>query len=83
MSGVMLPELYRTFETGTLKDLVSYGDHPVNEEPGSEESIRREDDASRRRRDFGKRRRSRPSRRGKKRRWARLGGRLLSKTGRS
>ena len=81
----MLPELYRTFETSTLKDMVSYGD-PVEEEPRSEESIRREeDDASRRRSVFGERRRSRSLARRKKRRWqrTRLGARLTSTTGRS
>ena len=28
----MLPDLYRSFETATLKDLVSYGE-PADEEP--------------------------------------------------
>lgn len=88
----MLPELYRTFETRTLKDLVSYGDHPVDEEPRPEESIPREDDASPRRRVSGEPRRSRSlasgkarkrGKRGKNGGWARLGGRLISRTGRS
>ena len=82
----MLPEPYRTFETRTLKDLVSYGD-PADEEPRSEESIRGEDDASPRRRVFGERRRSRSlasgkgRMRGKNGGWARLGGRLICRTG--
>ena len=40
----MLPEIYRSFETGTLLDLVSYGD-PDREEPEAEESMHQEDEA--------------------------------------
>jgi hypothetical protein len=75
----MLPELYRSFETGTLMDLVSYGD-PDHEEPETEEPIRREDEASSRRRVFGHRRRAWFPLGRKKGRWSRLGRRLIART---
>jgi hypothetical protein len=76
----MLPELYRSFETGTLMDLVSYGD-PDYEEPEMEEPIRRDDETPSRRRGFGHRRRAWFLLGRKKGRWSRLGRRLIARTG--
>jgi hypothetical protein len=76
----MLPELYRSFETGTLMDLVSYGD-PDHEEPVSEEPIRREDEAPSRRRVFAHRHRAWFRLGRKQGRWSRLGRRLIARTG--
>jgi hypothetical protein len=73
----MIPEFYRSFETSTLKDLVSYGD-PVDEEPRTEGWGRRDDEAPPRRRVLGRGRRSGSLLRRKGRRWLRLGRRLLS-----
>jgi hypothetical protein len=73
----MIPEFYRSFETSTLKDLVSYGD-PVEEEPRTEARGRRDDEAPPRRRVLGRGGRSRPSLRRKKGKWLRLGRRMIS-----
>lgn len=78
----MLPELYRSFETGTLMDLVSYGD-PDYEEPEAEEPIPSEDETSSRRRVLGHRRRAWLMLGRQKGRWLRLGRRLIARTGRS
>ena len=75
----MIPELYRSFETSTLKALVSYGD-PVDEEPRTEEWGRRDDEASPRQRAEGRARRSRSSLRRKKGKWLRLGRRRTTRT---
>jgi hypothetical protein len=77
----MIPELYRSFETNTLMDLVSYGE-PGDEEPNSEERSSPEEEASPRQSDVAPRRRSRSSLRRKKSRWSRLGLRLMARTGR-
>lgn len=76
----MIPEFYRSFETGTLKDLVSYGD-PVDEEPRTEGWGRRDDEAPARRRVLGRSRRSRSLLRRKSGRWFRLGRRLITRAG--
>ena len=68
----MIPELYRSFETSTLKALVSYGD-PVDEEARTEESGRRDDEAPPQERAESHARRSRSSLRRKKGKWLRLG----------
>jgi len=73
----MIPEPYRSFETSTLKDLVSYGD-PVDGEPRSEGWGRGDEEASPRRRVLGRGRRTRSSPRRKKGRWLRLGRRLIT-----
>jgi hypothetical protein len=75
----MIPELYRSFETSTLKDLVSYGD-PVQEEPRTEGWGTRDDEASPRQRVQGHARRSRSSLRRKKGKWLRLGRRPTART---
>ena len=68
----MLPDLYRSFETATLKDLVSYGD-PADEEPRTEGLGGRDDEASPRQRVQGRVRRSWSSLGRAKGRWFRLG----------
>ena len=65
----MIPEFYRSFETSTLKALVSYGD-PVDEEPRAEEWDRRDAEAPPQERAEGL---SRSSLRRKKGKWLRLG----------
>jgi hypothetical protein len=77
----MIPELYRSFETSTLMDLVSYGD-PADEEPKGEEWSSPEEESSPRRSDTAPRSRSRSFLRRKKSRWSRLGRRLMARTGR-
>ena len=76
----MLPECYRSFETATLMDLVSYGD-PDYEEPATEELTAPEDEASAGWRVFGLHRRARSLLGGKTGRWLRLGRRLIARTG--
>ncbi len=74
----MIPEFYRSFETGTLKDLVSYGD-PADEEPRTEGWGRRDDEAPPRRRVLGRGRRPWSLLRRTRRRWFRLGRRLITR----
>ena len=76
----MLPELYRSFETSTLRDLVSYGD-PVYEDPTTEGWGRGDDEAPTYQRAEGQARRSRSSLRRKKGKWLRLGQRPTTRTG--
>jgi hypothetical protein len=73
----MIPELYRPFETHTLMDLVSYGDCD-DEEPRTEEWPIGEEEAAPRQRVFGHRRRAWSLLRAKKRKWLRLGRRLIA-----
>jgi hypothetical protein len=75
----MLPDLYRTFETSTLKDLVSYGD-PADEEPGTEVTGGADDGVLPRRPVRGGRSRSWPSLRRAKAKWLRLGWRTAART---
>ena len=67
----MLPDFYRSFETSTLKDLVSYGD-PADEEPRTEGLDGRDEEASPRQRVRGRRRPWSALRRAKGK-WFRLG----------
>mgnify|MGYP001823907195 CR=1 FL=1 len=78
-SEVMLPDLYRSFETATLKDLVSYGD-PADEEPRPEGWGGGDEEASPRPRVQGRARRSWSSLRRAKRRWFGLGRRATAPT---
>ena len=73
----MIPELYRSFETSTLKGLVSYGD-PLDEESRTDDRGKGDEEGSPRERIQGRGRRYRPSL-GPKRRWLRLGRRLLTR----
>lgn len=72
----MLPELYRSFETGTLMDLVSYGDL---EYEAPEESIHQEDEAPARPEAPTHRRRGWLLLGKKKGRWLRLGRRWIDR----
>jgi hypothetical protein len=74
----MIPEAYRPYETGTLMDLVTYGD-PDQEEPATEERSSAEGEATHRWRGFG--RRSRSWMRSRKRRWPRLAWRRNARSG--
>ena len=74
----MLPDLYRSFETGTLKDLVSYGD-PVDEEPKTEGLGGRDCEASPRQRVHARRRRPWSSLRLAKEKWFGLGRRAVAR----
>ncbi len=76
----MLPEFYRSFETHTLLDLVSYGD-PEYEEPEIEEPTPREDGASSRRKAFVRPRRAWVLLGSKRRSWMRLGRKWIARTG--
>jgi hypothetical protein len=73
----MLPELYRSFETSTLKDLVSYGDL-VDEEPTIEGWDPRDVEASPRRRPRGH---GRSALRRKRAKWLRLNRPATARTG--
>ena len=75
----MIPELYRSFETSTLKGLVSYGD-PLDEESRTESRGKGDEEGSPRGRVPGRGRRYRSSL-GRRRRWLRLGWRLLTRRG--
>jgi hypothetical protein len=75
----MLPELYRSFETGTLLDLVSYGD-PEYEEP--EESVHPEDEAPARPETLTQRRGGWLVLGRKRARWLRLGRRWIDRVAR-
>ena len=75
----MLPDLYRTFETSTLKDLVSYGD-PADDEPKVEGAGGPDHETSARERDRGRSRRSWPSLRRAREKWLRLGWREAPRT---
>jgi len=73
----MIPELYRSFETSTLKGLVSYGD-PLDEELRTDGWGKGDEEDSTRERVPGRGRRDPPSS-GRKNRWLRLGRRLLTR----
>ena len=75
----MLPDLYRTFETSTLKGLVSYGD-PADEEPRTEGPVGADDEVSPRRPVQGRRKRSWPSLRRARAKWLRLGWRTAARS---
>jgi hypothetical protein len=74
----MIPEAYRPYETGTLMDLVSYGD-PDQGEPATEEWSSGEGEATRRWRVLG--RRSRSWMRSRTRKWPRLAWRRIARSG--
>jgi hypothetical protein len=76
----MIPELYRSFETRTLKDLVSYGD-PAQEELRLEDwdGVDEGDPAGGRA--LAPWRRSRVSLRRRTGKWFRLGRRLITRSG--
>jgi hypothetical protein len=74
----MIPELYRSFETSTLKDLVSYGE-AAQEEPWTEEWERGDDEGPSRQTTLGDDRRPRSWRTRRKGRWLRLGRRLIAR----
>jgi hypothetical protein len=74
----MLPECYRSFDTATLLDLVSYGD-PEDEEPPSEEPIPAEGEPAFPREVSSHRRQGESLLRRGKRRWVRLGRRLIAR----
>ena len=74
----MIPEAYRPYRTGTLLDLVSYGD-PDREDPGTEEWSSGEGEATHRRRVFG--RRSLSWVRSGRRKWPRLAWRRIVGSG--
>ena len=76
----MLPERYQSFETATLLDLVTYGD-PEDEEPPSEEPLPAEEEPSSRWRVLTHRRHAESLLRREKRRWVRLGRRLIGRAG--
>jgi hypothetical protein len=78
LSEIMLPDLYRSFETSTLKDLVSYGD-PADEEPRSDGLGWRDDEASPRQRVPGGSRRPWSPLRRAKGKWFRLGWRAIAR----
>jgi hypothetical protein len=75
----MIPELYRSYETSTLKGLVSYGD-PVDEELATEGWGRRDEESTPLLRARSHRRRFRSSLRRKNGKWLRLGQRPITRT---